>query len=397
MNMAYVILLMTIALLAGCGRGAEKAAPAAPEAGSTVKESDEPHASPNEVHIDDEMLRDLRVTTAAVESRIGGEEVVLLGQLEVDQRSYAEVGVPVVARAIQVLAGPGDTVRAGQMLLEAQSGELGRVRSDYDTAQARLTLAERTLTRKRDLAAERIAPEREVQEAEADVAQARASLRSAAAALTSLGVAVPTDADGATRNSSIFGVRSPIRGTVIERNVVRGQMLDPSTPAFKVADLSRLWLTVNAFERDAVRIAKGATARLSFPALPGEPFRGTVALVGHQVDQVSRTVPVRIEVRSRGDALRPGMSASARVPVGVSNQPMLTVPVAAVQRVGDNWCVFLPKDGSTFEIRKIGRGRDLGTEVEVVTGLRAGEKIVVDGAFLLKSQAEKSDADHDEH
>ena len=397
MNMAYVILLMTIALLAGCGRGAEKAAPAAPEASSTVKESDEPHASPNEVHIDDEMLRDLRVTTAAVESRIGGEEVVLLGQLEVDQRSYAEVGVPVVARAIQVLAGPGDTVREGQMLLEAQSGELGRVRSDYDTAQARLTLAERTLTRKRDLAAERIAPEREVQEAEADAAQARASLRSAAAALTSLGVALPTDADGTTRNSSTFGVRSPIRGTVIERNVVRGQMLEPSTPAFKIADLSRLWLTVNAFERDVVRIEKGANARLAFPALPGEQFRGTVALIGHQVDQASRTVPVRIEVRNRGDALRPGMSASAGVPVGVSNKPILTVPVASVQRVGENWCVFLPKDGSTFEIRKIGRGRDLGTEVEVVTGLRAGEKIVVDGAFLLKSQAEKSDADHDEH
>lgn len=396
MNMAYIIVLV-IALFAGCGRSAEKTAPAAPNANPAAKGAPEPHANADELHIDDEMLRDLRVTTAAVESRLGGEEVTLLGQLEVDQRSYAEVGVPVVARAIQVLVGPGDTVRENQTLLEAQSGELGRARSDYDTAQAQVTLAERTLTRKRELAAERIAPEREVQEAEADVAQARAALRSAAAALTSLGVALPTDADGATRNSSNFGVRSPIRGTVIERNVVRGQMLDPSTPAFKIADLSRLWLTVNAFERDAVRIAKGASARLSFPALPGEQFRGTVSLVGNQVDQASRTVPVRIEVRNRGDALRPGMSASAGVPVGVSNKPMLTVPVAAVQRVGENWCVFLPKNASTFEIRKIGRGRDLGTEVEVVTGLRAGEKIVVDGAFLLKSQAEKSDADHDEH
>ena len=224
MNMAYIIVLV-IALFAGCGRSAEKTAPAAPNANPAAKGAPEPHANADELHIDDEMLRDLRVTTAAVESRLGGEEVTLLGQLEVDQRSYAEVGVPVVARAIQVLVGPGDTVRENQTLLEAQSGELGRARSDYDTAQAQVTLAERTLTRKRELAAERIAPEREVQEAEADVAQARAALRSAAAALTSLGVALPTDADGATRNSSNFGVRSPIRGTVIERNVVRGQML----------------------------------------------------------------------------------------------------------------------------------------------------------------------------
>jgi cobalt-zinc-cadmium efflux system membrane fusion protein len=70
---------------------------------------------------------------------------------------------------------------------------------------------------------------------------------------------------------------------------------------------------------------------------------------------------------------------------------MLTVPVAAVQRVRNEWCVFLPKEkeAGAYEIRKIGRGRDLGNEVEVLSGLEAGDKIVVDGAFLLKSQAEK--------
>jgi cobalt-zinc-cadmium efflux system membrane fusion protein len=68
-----------------------------------------------------------------------------------------------------------------------------------------------------------------------------------------------------------------------------------------------------------------------------------------------------------------------------------------VQRVRDAWCVFLPKDARTFEIRRIGRGRDLGTEVEVLFGLRAGETVVVDGAFLLKAQAEKGEADHDAH
>ena len=91
------------------------------------------------------------------------------------------------------------------------------------------------------------------------------------------------------------------------------------------------------------------------------------------------------------------MSATAAVPVGASEQPILTVPVAAVQRVRNEWCVFLPRDAATFEVRKIGRGRDLGGEVEVVSGLRAGEQIVVDGAFLLKSQAEQSEAGHDEH
>jgi cobalt-zinc-cadmium efflux system membrane fusion protein len=68
-----------------------------------------------------------------------------------------------------------------------------------------------------------------------------------------------------------------------------------------------------------------------------------------------------------------------------------------VQRVRNEWCVFLPKDGNHFEIRRIGRGRDLGGEVEILSGLTGNETVVVDGAFLLKAQAEKGEGGHDEH
>jgi cobalt-zinc-cadmium efflux system membrane fusion protein len=139
------------------------------------------------------------------------------------------------------------------------------------------------------------------------------------------------------------------------------------------------------------------TARVSFPALPGQDFTGTVASVGREVESASRTVPVRINVKNSGNRLRPGMSATAAVPVGTTGAPILTVPVAAVQRVRNEWCVFLRRDGSHFEIRRVGRGRDLGGEVEVLSGLTAGEQIVVDGAFLLKAQAEKGEGGHDEH
>ena len=120
-------------------------------------------------------------------------------------------------------------------------------------------------------------------------------------------------------------------------------------------------------------------------------------MVGRQVERESRTVPVRIDVKNTSNLLRPGMSATAALPVGGSGEPILTVPVAAVQRVRNEWCVFLPKDASTFEIRRIGRGRDLAGEVEILSGLSANEKIVVDGAFLLKAQAEKGEAGHDPH
>ncbi len=393
MKRLYLLLGASLALTA-CGRGAEAPKPSATVPAAPAAEA--PHTTdPNVLRIDPVMMRDLRVTTMVVESRKGGEEVSLLGELAVDERLYAEVAVPMPAHAVQVLAAPGDAIRRGQPLLVLQSADLGRARAEFLSASARLRLAEAALSRKRALLDERIVPLREVQEAEAEQEGARASVRSVQAALAAFGVEPPTGE--AAAGASTFSLRSPIAGTVIARQVMLGQMLDPGTPAFKIGDLSRLWLTVHAFERDAVRIVKGAPARLSFSALPGQRLDGVVALVGREVEHESRTVPVRIDVRNPGGTLRPGMSATAQVPVGASNTAILTVPVAALQRVKGEWCVFIPKDATTFEIRKIGRGRDLGGEVEVLSGLGAKDTIVVEGAFLLKAQAEKSEAGHGGH
>ena len=388
-------ILVTCLTFLACGRGPEE--PAKPAASDPKAAEADPHKEDaNTVEVDEGMLRDLRITTRDVESRPGGERAMLLGELAVDQRAYAEVGTPVAARVTRLLVNAGDVVGRGQTLVELTSPELGRERAEYLSASARLKLAEAALERKRGLAAEKIVPLREVQEAESAAGEARAALRASRAAIAAFGGEPPAD-DGADSTSSAFVLRSPVSGSVIERAAVVGQMLDPATPAFRIGNLSTLWLTVHAFERDAVRIQKGAAARLSFPALPGQNFAGEVTVVGRHVERESRTVPVRIDVKNTSNLLRPGMSASAAVPVGESDAAILTVPVASVQRVRNEWCVFLPKDAHHFEIRRIGRGRDLAGEVEVLSGLKAGEQIVVDGAFLLKAQAEKGEAGHGDH
>jgi cobalt-zinc-cadmium efflux system membrane fusion protein len=394
MTLKTIVVCAVFALLIGCGRRSDETATHVPAASNAAEP---PHTEePNTVEVDEGMLRDLRVTTRQVESRTGSDLVVLLGELAVDQRTYAEVGTPVAARVTRLLANAGDTVRAGQTLAELTSPELGRERAEYLSASARLTLAEAALDRKRSLAAEKIAPLREVQEAESAVGEARAALRSSRAAIAAFGVEPPRD-DADDSTSSLFVLRSPVAGAILERTSVLGQMLDPAAPAFRIGDLSTLWLTVHAFERDAVRIRQGVSARLAFPALPGQDFDGTVTLVGGQVERESRTVPIRIDVQNKQNLLRPGMSATATLPVGETGAAILTVPVSSVQRVRNEWCVFLPKDANHFEIRRIGRGRDLGGEVEVLSGLAAKETIVVDGAFLLKAQAEKGEGDHDAH
>jgi cobalt-zinc-cadmium efflux system membrane fusion protein len=350
----------------------------------TTKAEPAKAATPSTVEIDAEMMRDLRITTTKVEERAGGEAVSLLGELRVDEGRYAEVGSPVSARAMRLLVAAGDQVRTGQALAELQSTELGKARADLAMANSRAELAERVLARKRELAGERIVPEREVQEAESQASIAKAEVQAARSALQALGAA-----DAAGPDPSRFLLRTPVSGTVIERTVAVGQMVDPAKPLFEIADLSRVWLIVQAFERDAVRVKMGAPARITLPAIPGRTFDGTVKLVGRRVDVESRTVPVRLELPNRDQMLRPGMSATAAIMLSESGDHIITIPVASLQRLQDRWVVFIPKSDRAFEIRTIGRGRDLAGEVEILTGLRPLETVVVDGSFLLKAEADK--------
>ena len=148
------VLVAACVTVAACGAW-HRSRRAKPAAATPAPAAADPHeADANTVEVDEGMLRDLRITTRAVESRPGGELVMLLGELAVDQRAYAEVGAPVAARVTRLLVNAGDSVRRDQALAELTSPELGRERAEYLSASARLTLAEAALERKRGLAAE---------------------------------------------------------------------------------------------------------------------------------------------------------------------------------------------------------------------------------------------------
>ena len=388
---AAVVLAAIMAF--GIWRSRERADISPSLTGETAETSDAPHDE-TELEVPEEMLRDLRITTTKVESRDDAERSTILGELRINENAYAEVASPVAGRVSRLHANIGETVAASQALAEVQSPDLGRARSAFDTALARLELARQGLERKRLLAAERIAPLREVQEAEAEVAAAEGEVRAARAALQAMGLSAATPERSAA--AATFVLRAPIAGTVLTRGVALGQSTAGSEPLFTIANLSTLWLTVNAFERDAVRVTPGTDAEVTLAAFPGRTFFGTVDLVGRQVDPESRTIPIRIALKNAGE-LRPGMSASARLAIGGTITRLIAVPATALQRLGNDWVVFIPRDPGHFEIRVVGRGRDLASEVEIVRGLTVGETIVVEGAFVLKAEAEKARGGGEEH
>jgi membrane fusion protein, heavy metal efflux system len=371
--------------------GQEHAEESAEGSGAAEGAHDDESKDPGVVRIAPNMLRDLKVTTALVEKRAGTESAPVVAELHVPEDAYAEVGSPVAARAVRVPVTAGQQVKRGQLLAELHSLELGKARGEYRDAAARVELARKAFDRKRSLAQERIAPLREVQEAEAALRSAEAGLGAAAAALQSMGTSPQQAGQGAA-----LRLLAPISGTVIERNVAHGQVTEAAQALFRIGELSRLWLIAHAPERDAVRVRPGSMARVAIPALPGQTLGARVIQVGSQVEVSSRTIPVRLELANPGGVLRPGMSATVWLPVG-EGAPVIAVPAAALQRLDDKWRVFVPREEGTFEVRTVGRGRDLGGEVEIVSGLAAGERIVVDGAFLLKAEAEKARGEGGHH
>ena len=383
------LILAVLFLVSGCSKTGNQSQGA--EAERPAGQSQEAKSADNLLRIQPEMLRDLRITTSSVEQRRSGDGVNLLGEVTVNEEMYSQVGAPIPARVMAIAASPGQQVSKGQQLAILQSTELGKARAENISAQAKLQLAQQVLERKKRLAGEHIVAQRDVQEAEASVTSSEADLRASRATLHALG-ATEDSSDG----SEVI-LRSPISGTVIDRTALKGQLADPAQPLFKIADLRTLWLSVHAFERDAVRLQSGKTASVTLPAMPGRTFVGRITLIGKQVDPVSRTIPVRIEIANTGGLLRPGMSATARVPFGEAGQQVITVPAASVQRIENGWYVFIPKSQDTFELRQVGRGRDLEGEIEIVQGLKPGETVVVDGAFLLKAEAEKARGEGKEH
>lgn len=368
----------------GCGRVGAPEPPGehADDAhGHAEGEAHEDDAAEGILEVSEDLGRDLRVTTAVAQSKAGDERVALLGEVRVHEDALAEVGSPVSARIVRVLVQSGQAVRAGEPLVELESVELGRARAELLGARARLAQADATLVRKRGLA--EVASSAEVQTATAEAGVALAEVRAAEGALGALGA-------GATLGEDVDGrltLRAPIAGSVLLRAATRGQVVDAEEVLFRIGDLSRLQVEVHAFERDAVRLVEGGEAEIDLSALPGVPFAGRIERIGKEVETESRTIPVRVGVPNDG-RIRPGMAATARLDIATAGE-LVAVPSGALQRLADGWVVFVPRGEDAFDIRPVGRGRDLGGDVEVLSGLAAGDTVVVDGAFLLKAEAEK--------
>lgn len=184
---------------------------------------------------------------------------------------------------------------------------------------------------------------------------------------------------------------SPASGFVIEKNVFEGGRVAPGMNLYRIADLSIVWVEGEVFERDLSMVREGQPARVSVQTYPGETFTGTVTYVYPTVTLEARTGRVRVELANPQGKLKPGMYARVALEVP-SGEPRLVLPREAVHATGERAWVFVRGPDEMLIAREVKTGLVTGREIEVLSGLEAGETVVASANFLIDAESSMGSA-----
>lgn len=286
----------------------------------------------------------------------------------------------------------GTPVSRGQVLAIVFSSDLADAQMKYLAAQAMLEADHQKRERTEALVRIGAASRQEYEEIVAVHAAHEAELAAARQRLMLLGL--PRERVDALRQStdvvSEVTITAPNSGTVITRSVNPGQVLAVGQEMFVVADLSTVWVIGELYEKDFANVRLGSEATVVVPSA-GRQIRGEVSYIDPRVDPGARTVKVRVEVPNTDGALRLGMFVDVRFTAPAIRRG-LVIPRSAVQSIGDRAVVYIAADGdeARFIERVVKLGPSSGASVEVVEGVKAGERVVTEGSFFLRAEAART-------
>jgi cobalt-zinc-cadmium efflux system membrane fusion protein len=315
---------------------------------------------------------------------------------------------------MSVLVRVGDTVQKGQVLARMFSHDVHESRALYRRAvaesqrlQANLEYARRQRDRMRRLFEMKAASQEQLDTAENELRNAETALRAAEIEVTrtrqhlveflEIPVEGPehrTTGEGGLSEDDLIPIRSPAAGIVLSRLVTAGSVVQPSGELFVISDLSTLWVIANVQEEFLSRVRPRMPALVSVQAYPDRRFPGRVIRVDEKLDPETRTVQAIVEIDNRHGLLRPEMYAVVELEAG-SSERGLFIAQTAIQDLNGQPTVFVETRTGRFEPRPVETGRTLDRLIEIRRGLTAGERVVTEGSFVLKSHLLKATLSED--
>lgn len=340
---------------------------------------------PEIVELSPTALANVTIRTARVARRRVVDAVRLPAEVQPHPDQIAHITPLVPSQVIEVKARPGDKVKKGDVLAVLKNVQLGEARAEIAQAKAALEVAQDQLARQEQLSGAGIGAQKSYVEAQGAVKQAQASL---GAAMSRAQVYGGSGGSGATTV-----IRSPLAGTIVERHATAGEVATPEQQLFVIANVDPVWVVGRAYESDLPLLQKSEAAVVQLKSYPERSWKGSISYIAPTLDERTRTAEVRVELANADLVLKPGMFATI-IPTdppdaAAERGASLAVPVSAVQRDGERDLAFVAKDARRFEPRVLSLGKRGVDYVEVLAGLSEGELVVVEGTFILKSEAAK--------
>jgi membrane fusion protein, heavy metal efflux system len=335
-----------------------------------------------------QQLKTLTVETVQMHGFVSEE--LTEGKIAVNGDHATPVFSPYSGRVTRVIAGLGDTVKPGAPLATLEASEFVQAQNDLKLAAAQLKLARINETRKHALYDAKGGSLQDWQQAQTDLTSADTALISVRNRLQILGKsdADIADLERAQTINPIATLTAPIGGVVVDRQLGPGQYLQSGggTPVFTIADPSSVWLLANVRETDAGLVKLGQSVEVHVLAYPKRAFKARVTYVAALVDSATHRLPVRAEIDNHDGALKPEMFANFRILTSdASDSP--AVPEAAVVYEGESAHVWVERGGGLLSLRSIRTGRSNDGLIEVLEGLKPGERVVTKGGLFIDQVA----------
>lgn len=395
MKMALILMVSTmLTVMTACGK---KEAPVAPASGQAASPTPSPLAG-EMVKLTGESSQYAQLGLTEVVERELVSPIEATGLVALNEDRTTRVGAFIDGRVIKVLVKVGDRVREGQVLAEIHTHDVHEAGANLVQARANLTqkknqtafartsyeradrLFQAKALSKQELDRARV----EYESSQQDVVHAEAELERAKGHLELLGLS----ADKLDYDAPVF-IRAPESGVIMQREITTGASVNPGDHLFTISELGQLWVLAEVEEKRLAQLKVGAPVMIEVAAFPGQRFTGLIARISDVLNPQTRMIEVRCVVDNRSGHLKPEMYAVTRIMAGEKSRA-LVVPKAAIQDLQGASVVFVAQDGQTYLKRTVRLGREDGDLVEILDGLKVGEKVVSSGGFLLKSELQKS-------
>ncbi|MCU0229012.1 MAG: efflux RND transporter periplasmic adaptor subunit [Bryobacterales bacterium] len=389
---------LCLVFLASCG-----SQPDAPSAPAPVSSPAAAAEDARLVELTPEALRQISILAEVAQPRRLSRVLSTAGRITMNENRTWRVGAVTDGRIVDIARNVGDTVREGELLARMFSHEIHEARAEFARAkselarlQSRRTFLQTSRDRAQRLYALKAASLQQVQQAEAELLDQEGEIRNAETELERTRfhleeyLRVKLESNNSVRvagfpESDLLPIRSPASGAIIERTVTPGTVVQPATTLFVVSDLRNVWMIAAVQQQDLSLVRMDAPVQVRIQAYPETAFAGRVRWIGSELDPSTRTVNVRVELPNPALHLRPEMYASADIALADSEEGLF-LPQQAIQELNGQAVVFVELDAGRYAVRPLQSGPAMDGKRRVLSGLSAGDRVVVEGSFLLKSK-----------